>query len=60
MHIQSRIRTVGIRGTYTGASYNLVHLYVQLTLKQFCTLNNMQNFTYGALIAYNGTDKVSS
>jgi hypothetical protein len=63
MHIQNRIRTVGITGTYIGASYNLVQLYIQLTLKQFCTLNNMQNFVYGgggALTAYNGTDKVSS
>jgi len=60
MHIQNRIRTVDISDTYIGASYNLVHLYIQRTLKQFCTLNNTQNFAYGALIAYNGTDKVSS
>jgi len=60
MHIQNRIRTVDISGTYIGASYNLVQLYMQLTLKQFCTLNNMQNLAYGVLTAYNGTDKVSS
>jgi len=59
-HIQNRIRTVGISGTYIAASYNIVHLYIQLTLKQFCTLSNMQNFAYGALTAYYGTDKVSS
>jgi hypothetical protein len=49
-----------ITDIYIGASYDLVHLYIQLTLTQFCTLNNMQYFTYQTLVAYTGIDKVSS